>query len=80
MQFILHGDFKYNGSSSSCSDAYVEAKNYNTAKYAIISKTKAISGNKAYGYCRARNKNTGTEFARTIWISVSATGTVTKSS
>lgn len=78
VKFVLLAKFKYNGKNSACTDAYVKSTNYNYARYSILSDSSAKSGISAYGYCRARNKNTGKEFGRTLIIRVSANGTVSK--
>lgn len=79
IQWSLHGVFIYDGTTSQCTDVWMNVYNYNETEYTITNKSYSRSGMWAIGNCGALNKKTTKSYSNTIKIGVQPDGTVLKS-
>lgn len=79
VQFSLHGKFKYNGRTSSCTFAELKTYNKATNLFSVENRKAQRNGIWATGVCIAHNKKTKKTYNKVLKIGVKADGTVLKS-
>lgn len=75
VQFTFYATFTYKNKWT-CTDKYVYVDNRESNNFEIVNQNTAYSGTGAVAYCYAVNKHTGTMYGRTMYIQISAGGTI----
>lgn len=76
VSFYLHGDFKYDGKTSSCTNAYLNVYNDASDKFSVQSKKCGKSGIWANADCAVKQTQNGKVWKKLLKIGVKPDGTV----